>query len=92
LILLFEELRALGYEGGYDAIRRYAQSWSREHASQMVFDAHERARGLQKKCDQFALAMHVRLDKRRISTDCAPYPGKSSNSRAAITGEAPRAM
>ena len=34
LIRLFEELRALGYEGGYDAVRRYAKSWSREHASQ----------------------------------------------------------
>ena len=27
-------MRALGYEGGYDAVRRYAKSWSREHASQ----------------------------------------------------------
>src|SRR5580704_3642487 len=33
LIRLFEELRALGYDGGYDAVRRYARSWSREHAS-----------------------------------------------------------
>ncbi len=29
LIRVFEELRALGYEGGYDAVRRYARSWSR---------------------------------------------------------------
>src|SRR5579863_5703956 len=34
LIRLFKELRALGYEGGYDAVRRYARTWSREHASQ----------------------------------------------------------
>src|SRR6202162_4929031 len=34
LIRLFEELRGLGYEGGYDAVRRYARQWSREHASQ----------------------------------------------------------
>src|ERR1700729_442501 len=34
LIRLFEELRALGYEGGYDALRRYAKTWAREHASQ----------------------------------------------------------
>src|SRR5438309_3137862 len=27
LIRLFEELRALGYEGGYDAVRRYARHW-----------------------------------------------------------------
>ncbi len=33
LIRIFEELRALGYEGGYDAVRRYARRWSREHAS-----------------------------------------------------------
>ena len=26
-IRVFEELRALGYEGGYDAVRRYAASW-----------------------------------------------------------------
>jgi hypothetical protein len=32
LIRLFEELRALGYDGGYDAVRRYARTWSREHA------------------------------------------------------------
>jgi transposase len=33
LIRIFEELRALGYEGGYDAVRRYAKVWSRDHAS-----------------------------------------------------------
>ena len=30
LIRIFEELRGLGYEGGYDAVRRYARSWQRE--------------------------------------------------------------
>ena len=30
LIRLFEELRGLGYVGGYDAVRRYARRWSRE--------------------------------------------------------------
>jgi hypothetical protein len=34
LIRLFEELRSLGNDGGYDAVRRYARTWSREHASQ----------------------------------------------------------
>ena len=33
LIRLFEELRALGYAGGYDAVRRYARRWQCEHAS-----------------------------------------------------------
>jgi len=28
LIRIFEEMRALGYEGGYDAIRRFAKTWS----------------------------------------------------------------
>jgi len=27
---VFEELRGLGYEGGYDAVRRYARGWRRE--------------------------------------------------------------
>ena len=30
LIRLFEQFRDVGYEGGYDAVRRYAQSWRRE--------------------------------------------------------------
>ena len=33
LIRVFEELRGLGYEGGYDAVRRYARAWSKERAS-----------------------------------------------------------
>ena len=33
LIRIFEELRALGYQGGYDAVRRYARNWARQHAS-----------------------------------------------------------
>jgi transposase len=33
LIRIFEELRALGYDGGYDAIRRYARSWAQANAS-----------------------------------------------------------
>jgi transposase len=31
LIRIFEDLRALGYEGGYDAVRRYARGWRKEH-------------------------------------------------------------
>ncbi|MBV8397825.1 MAG: IS21 family transposase, partial [Acetobacteraceae bacterium] len=34
LIRLFEELRAQGYDGGYDAVRRYARAWSRQHVGQ----------------------------------------------------------
>src|SRR5215470_15990592 len=33
LIRLFEELRGLGYEGGYDAVRRWARSWQRERSA-----------------------------------------------------------
>ena len=33
LIRIFEELRGLGYEGGYDAMRRYAAAWQRERAA-----------------------------------------------------------
>ena len=28
-VRIFEELRALGYDGGYDAVRRYAATWSK---------------------------------------------------------------
>jgi hypothetical protein len=30
LIRLFEELRGQGYDGGYDAVRRYARQWSKK--------------------------------------------------------------
>jgi len=33
LVRVFEELRGLGYQGGYDAVRRYARGWHREHAA-----------------------------------------------------------
>src|SRR5437899_12557910 len=33
LIRIFEELCALGYEGSYDAIRRYAKRWRAEHGA-----------------------------------------------------------
>jgi transposase len=31
LIRIFEELRGRGYEGGYDAVRRYARKWAKDH-------------------------------------------------------------
>jgi transposase len=34
LIRVFEELHGLGYQGGYDAVRRYARVWQRAHSSQ----------------------------------------------------------
>jgi transposase len=39
LTRVYEELRALGYEGGYDAVRRYAAAWRRREsaASASVF-------------------------------------------------------
>lgn len=33
LIRVFEELRGLGCEGGYDAVRRYAAGWQRERST-----------------------------------------------------------
>ena len=39
LIRIFEELRRLGYGGGYDAVRRYARTWQREHLA-MTADAY----------------------------------------------------
>jgi transposase len=36
LIRIFETLRGRGYEGGYDAVRRYARGWQRDRASTPV--------------------------------------------------------
>ena len=36
LIRVFETLRGLGYEGGYDAVRRYARDWQRGRAATSV--------------------------------------------------------
>ena len=33
LIRIYEEVRALGYEGSYDAVRRYARSWSKKRGA-----------------------------------------------------------
>jgi len=33
LIRIYEELRAMGYAGGYDAVRRYARSWSQSRGA-----------------------------------------------------------
>jgi transposase len=33
LLRIFEDLRGRGYEGGYDAVRRYARGWQRDCAS-----------------------------------------------------------
>src|SRR5262244_312914 len=36
LIRIFEELRELGYEGSYDAVRRYAKRWRAAHGAAMA--------------------------------------------------------
>jgi hypothetical protein len=36
LIRIFEALRGLGYEGGYDAVRGYARVWPRDRAAPSV--------------------------------------------------------
>ena len=36
LIRIFEELRGRGYDGGYDAVRRYARRWSKERGQSTV--------------------------------------------------------
>ena len=33
LIRIFEELRERGYDGGYDAVRRYARAWAKERGA-----------------------------------------------------------
>jgi hypothetical protein len=38
LIRIFEELRGRGYDGGYDAVRRYAGRWSKDTIACPIFD------------------------------------------------------
>ena len=44
LTRIFEELRGLGYDGGYDAVRRYAADWKRQ-ASEATAAAYVPSRG-----------------------------------------------
>jgi hypothetical protein len=39
LIRIFEELRGRGYDGGYDAVRRYARRCSKERGESTTFAA-----------------------------------------------------
>jgi transposase len=36
LIRIYEELHGRGYEGGYDAVRRYARQWSKRHGQSVA--------------------------------------------------------
>src|SRR3954469_15311587 len=36
LMRIFEEVRGLGYAGGYDAVRRYAKGWRRDRGAVMA--------------------------------------------------------
>ena len=36
LIRIFKELQGLGYEGGYDAVRRFARTWSQTRGAVTV--------------------------------------------------------
>ena len=36
LIRIFEELRGRGYQGGYDAVRRYARHWSKKRGQSLA--------------------------------------------------------
>jgi len=41
LIRIFEELRALGYEGSYDAVRPYARVWRQAHGTSKCIQVRE---------------------------------------------------
>ena len=36
LIRIFEQLRERGYEGGYNAVRRYARRWAKQHGQALA--------------------------------------------------------
>jgi transcriptional regulator with XRE-family HTH domain len=56
LIRIYEEVRALGYDGSYDAIRRYAKAWAKNRGPELRIPgsgrppAHRRRRRLPRIC------------------------------------------
>jgi hypothetical protein len=76
LIRIFEELRGRGYEGGYDAVRRYAKRWGKAHGQSTTaayvplsfapgeayqFDSHEGPLGQELSCQS------ARFFRQRVS-------------------------
>ncbi len=69
---MFEALRGLGYDGGYDAVRRYARVWQRDRAATSVdafiplsfapseayqFDSHEHSQDKSQAPELFSASM-----------------------------------
>ena len=52
LVRVFEELRGLGYAGGYDAVRRYAKGWRGERSQSMAAASRSEERRVGKECPQ----------------------------------------
>src|SRR5271156_2853277 len=68
LIRIFEELRERGYDGGYDAVRRYARRWSKERG-QSTAAAYVPLNGV----TVIVKAAHVRLcHSRMLFVRCYP--------------------
>ena len=108
LIRIFEKLRALRYDGGYDAIRRYARSWAKANASATAdafvpltfapgeayqFDLHGDVRV---KTDSKIPSTFVRYPRSEPNCRTRPASGTGSNSHtvAAMNGctNIPRAL
>jgi hypothetical protein len=108
LIRLFEELRTLGYEGGYDAVRRYAGAWAKTNANATAnavvpltfalgeayqFDSHGDVRV---KTDSKIPCTFVRYPRSEPNCRTRPASGAGSNSHtvAAMNGctNIPRAL
>src|ERR1700680_2666589 len=60
LIRFFEELRGRGYEGGYDAVRRYARRWAKERG-QSTRAGYRPLRVAPREADQFDWSHEVVL-------------------------------
>jgi transposase len=77
LIRIFEELRGLGYEGSYDAVRRYAKRWRTERgavaAEAFVPLSFGAGRGLSVRLEPRSRA-HQRRDGHREGGACPAVP------------------
>jgi hypothetical protein len=79
LIRVFEELRGLGYAGGYDAVRRYARAWRTAHGATYyaIQDGHSCATA--QESDGFRrCGILVRMSARVESGRLRAIPGRPS--------------
>ena len=74
LIRIFEELRARGYDGGYDAVRRYARRWAKERGQATADRAAGRVDAVEQRRVRNGASVPDRRQKFILADDTATVP------------------